>query len=97
LLHAYVDDIVVAARSTEDVDEIGLDSRRKITELGEVSTILGMKVSRDLKQRTSGPPNLRASRSDSLDIGQRRHRYRYIEERRLRGPRNRTPAPLTPF
>jgi hypothetical protein len=49
LLLAYVDDIVVAAESSQEIDEVmkGLSRRWKITELGEISTILGMKVSRD--------------------------------------------------
>jgi hypothetical protein len=49
LLLAYVDDIVVAAQSNAEINEVmkGLARRWKITELGEVSTILGMKVRRD--------------------------------------------------
>ncbi len=53
MLLAYVDDLVVAARLPHEIDEVmkGLKSRWKITELGEISTILGMKVTRDRKQR----------------------------------------------
>jgi hypothetical protein len=53
LLLAYVDDIVVAAKTRREIDEVmkGLSLRWKITELGEVSTILGMKVSRDRQAR----------------------------------------------
>jgi hypothetical protein len=44
-----VDDIVVAAQSNAEINEVmkGFARRWKITELGEVSTILGMKVRRD--------------------------------------------------
>jgi hypothetical protein len=53
LLLAYVDDIVVAAESSQEIDEVmkGLSLRWRITELGEISTILGMKVSRDRQAR----------------------------------------------
>jgi hypothetical protein len=53
LLLAYVDDIVVAAETSREIDEVmkGLSLRWKITELGEISTILGMKVSRDRQAR----------------------------------------------
>jgi hypothetical protein len=44
-----VDDIVVTAQTNAEINEVmkGLARRWKITELGEVSTILGMKVRRD--------------------------------------------------
>jgi hypothetical protein len=53
LLLAYVDDIVVAAETSREIDEVmkGLSLRWKITELGEISTILGMKVSSDRQAR----------------------------------------------
>jgi hypothetical protein len=53
ILLAYVGDIVVAARSSEEIDEVkkGLSQRWKITDLGEKSTILSMKVSRDRHAR----------------------------------------------
>ena len=53
MLLAYVDDLVVAARLPHEIDEVmkGLKLRWKTTELGEISTILGMKVTRDRKQR----------------------------------------------
>jgi hypothetical protein len=44
-----VDDIIVTAQTNAEINEVmkGLARRWKITELGEVSTILGMKVRRD--------------------------------------------------
>jgi hypothetical protein len=53
ILLAYVGDIVVAARSSEEIDEVkkGLSQRWKITDLGEKSTILSMKISRDRHAR----------------------------------------------
>jgi hypothetical protein len=52
-LLAYVDDIVIAATTADEIDEVmhGLAKRWKITELGEVSTILGMKVSQNRRAR----------------------------------------------
>jgi hypothetical protein len=52
-LLAYVDDIAVSARTTRETDEVWLEleKRWKITRLGEISTILGMKVTRDRKKR----------------------------------------------
>jgi hypothetical protein len=46
-------DIVVAARSSEEIDEVmkGLSQRWRITELGEIFTTLGIKVSRDRPAR----------------------------------------------
>jgi hypothetical protein len=51
--YPYVDNIVVVAQSNEEIDEVmkGLARRWKITELGEVSTILGMKVRRDRQKK----------------------------------------------
>jgi hypothetical protein len=53
LLLAYVDDIVVAAQLNAETDEVmeRLRRRWKITELGAVSTILGMKVRRERQAR----------------------------------------------
>jgi hypothetical protein len=47
------DDIVLAAQSKAEIDEVMKGLRRpwKITELGQVSTILGMKVRRDRQAR----------------------------------------------
>jgi hypothetical protein len=52
----HVDGIVVAAQSNAESDEVmkGLRRRWKITELGEVSTILGLKVRRDRQARKAG-------------------------------------------
>lgn len=49
ILIAYVDDIALAAQSTSEVDHVLsiLESKWKISRLGEISHILGMKVTRD--------------------------------------------------
>jgi hypothetical protein len=56
LLLAYVDDIVVAAQTNAEINEVmkrlaRLRRRWKITELREVSTMLGLKVRRDRQAR----------------------------------------------
>jgi hypothetical protein len=53
LLLAYVDDLVVAGQSVNEVEEVmkGLEEQWTITRLGEISTILGLKVTRDRKAR----------------------------------------------
>ena len=49
LLLAYVDDIVIAAKTTSEIDRIldGLAAKWTISKLGPISHILGSKVSRD--------------------------------------------------
>jgi hypothetical protein len=53
LLLAYVDDLAVACQSVQEVNKVmkGLEDRWPITRLGEISTILGFKVTRDRKAR----------------------------------------------
>ena len=50
---AYVDDIVVAAKTTLEIQTVldGLQKRWKMTELGEISHILGLKVTRNRKAK----------------------------------------------
>ncbi|EIW70982.1 hypothetical protein TREMEDRAFT_27045, partial [Tremella mesenterica DSM 1558] len=54
ILLAYVDDLVLARKSKEEAKEIfdGLGKRWIITDLGEISTILGMKVTRNREEKT---------------------------------------------
>ena len=53
LLLAYVDDLVLAARTTVEIDTVcdALASKWKISRLGPIKHILGMKVTRDRSQR----------------------------------------------
>jgi hypothetical protein len=60
----------------------GLNLRWKITELGEISSILGMKVSRDRPATKICSPNRHTS-TESLD--RRLRHYRKVEERRRVG------------
>ena len=54
LVLAYVDDILVASEATEGIEEVFRMMRGlwTITEIGEVSQILGLKVKRDRQART---------------------------------------------
>ncbi|EIW71771.1 hypothetical protein TREMEDRAFT_27029, partial [Tremella mesenterica DSM 1558] len=54
ILLAYVDDLVLATKSKEEAKEIfdGLGKRWIITDLGEISTILGGKVTRNREEKT---------------------------------------------
>ncbi|RSH93081.1 hypothetical protein EHS25_007434 [Saitozyma podzolica] len=53
-LLAYVDDILIAATASKTIDHImaALKDRWKMTEMGEVRMILGMRVDRDRPSRT---------------------------------------------
>ena len=53
IILVYVDDFVIAAETKGDIDKLleKLKTFWKLSEMGEVSTILGMKVTRDRKNR----------------------------------------------
>ncbi len=53
IILVYVDDFVIAAETKSDIDKLleKLKTFWKLSEMGEVSTILGMKVTRDRKNR----------------------------------------------
>jgi hypothetical protein len=79
LLLTYVDDIVVAAESSQEIDEAmkSLSLLWRITELGQISTILGMMSAETDKQGRYGslsPHTSTRSSRDSLAANQRRHR-----------------------
>ena len=53
IMLVYVDDFVIAAETTQEIQELlqKLKSFWKLSEMGEVSTILGMKITRDRMNR----------------------------------------------
>jgi hypothetical protein len=54
LLFAYVDDLVLAAGSTEDTDHVlsGLNTKRRIATLGQAKHVLGLIIDRDRSSKT---------------------------------------------
>lgn len=53
LIGLYVDDMLILSKESSDIDRVvrGISKRWKIKDLGEVSMILGIKVTRDRKNR----------------------------------------------
>jgi hypothetical protein len=58
LIGLYVDDMLILGKDSTDIDRVvkGIGKRWKIKDLGEVSMILGIRVTRDRKEGSSDLP-----------------------------------------